>query len=198
MHRSVILAALASLATSSLAAVAGHALLPRDNDCGKLNDVPLSPDPGHSTYTFILDPSVKDVITNLTQTSGSTFNMIQVDQYCNKFNGDGGYEAHNFGYTNITGFGPDSKYTVTTPKCDDGESRSPLSFAVFLCTGNGENCQGTPFWAACGLQGTPGGFRPICPVTEPSGGNPKAVAVNDPTAWSCQVCTTIRTCQFAG
>ncbi|KAK2036828.1 hypothetical protein LZ31DRAFT_482704 [Colletotrichum somersetense] len=192
MYCSATLVALASLASGSLAGLAGHELLPRDGDCGSLNNIPLSPDPSHSSYTFFLDPSVQQVINNFTQSSGMTFNTILVDQYC-------GYEAHNKGFANITGFGPGSKYTVVTDKCEDGDSRSPLSYTVGLCLGDGTDCSRSFPWAECGIPGIADNYRGFCAVTEPDGGNPKAVSLTDPTAWSCRVCTTSgRYCSWGG
>ncbi|KAK2032987.1 hypothetical protein LX32DRAFT_670689 [Colletotrichum zoysiae] len=189
MHYSVTLMAFASLALGLPAGLTGYKLLPRDGECGSLNKIPLSPDPSHSSYTFTLDPSVQQVVSNNTQ-NGMSFNTIWVDQYCNKFGGDGGYEAHNKGFTNITEFGPDSKYDVATDKCEDGESRSPLSYTIGLCHGDGTECTTNSPWAQCGTPGIAGDYRAFCAVTEPDGGNPKAISLTDPTAWSCEVCTT--------
>ncbi|WDK23763.1 hypothetical protein CGRA01v4_15055 [Colletotrichum graminicola] len=100
----------------------------------------------------------------------------------------GGYESNNWGWANITQFGPGAEYTITTDKCEDGNSRSPLSYSVSLCVGDGTECNSTNPWAVCGAPGASDNFRPFCAVTEPLGGNPKAVALNDTTAWSCQVC----------
>ncbi|KAK1594605.1 uncharacterized protein LY79DRAFT_549184 [Colletotrichum navitas] len=197
MHRSAISVALAYLATGSLAAVAGRQLLPRDNDCGGLSNVPLSSDPEHSSYTFFFDPSVKQVVDDLNKSSGSTFNTVLVNQYCNKLNGNG-YESHNVAFTNITQFGPDSKYTVATDKCEEGESRSPQGYYVNLCVGDGTQCTKNYPWAVCGTPGVAGDTRLFCPAAEPSGGNPKAVSLDDPTAWNCKLCTTIsKYCQWS-
>ncbi|KAK2057204.1 hypothetical protein LY76DRAFT_627232 [Colletotrichum caudatum] len=198
MHRSFILAALASIATGSLAAVAGRKVIPRADNCGTLNNVPLSPDPDHSSYTFFFDPSVQQVLENFTQSSGKTINTVRVDQYCDVFDGSGGYLSDNFGFANITQFGSDSKYTISTDKCEDGSSRSPLSYRIDLCIGDGTQCSTNNPWVVCGTPGADGGYRPICAVTEPSGGNPKAVSVNDPTAWSCKVCSgSSRYCEWS-
>ncbi|KAK2007743.1 hypothetical protein LZ32DRAFT_541461 [Colletotrichum eremochloae] len=195
MYRSAILTALASLATSSLAvAVPGHELLPRDKNCGNLNNVPLSSDPNKSSYTFQLDPSVQDVITNATSTLGVTFNTVQVDQSCNSFDGN------NFGAASVAGFGPNSLYTLTTDKCEDGGSRSPLAYSVTLCAGDGTQCtSGTPS-LICGTAGSAEtDTRVFCAVTEASGGNPKAVALTDPEPWTCRVCTSRKAlCSFPG
>ncbi|KAK1957277.1 hypothetical protein LY78DRAFT_592684 [Colletotrichum sublineola] len=190
MYRSVILTALASVATSSLAAaVSGRELLPRDKDCGNLTNVPLSPDPDHSTYSFQLDPSVQDLITNASQTIGVTFNMVQVHQFCNSFDGSG--LTDNFGAVSVAGFGPSSTYTVKTDRCEAGGSRSPLAYRVTLCLGNGSQCSGSIPSLVCGTVGSHDSFtRLFCAVPEASGGNPKAVALSDPTPWSCSICKT--------
>ncbi|KAK2038858.1 hypothetical protein LZ31DRAFT_477862 [Colletotrichum somersetense] len=197
MHPSARLAVLASLATGSVAAaVAGHQLLPRDKDCGTLTDVPLSSDPDHSSYSFILDPSVKDVIANATTSLGVTFNNIQVHQTCNKFDG---FLTSNFGMVNVAGFGQDSPYTVQTDKCEKDESRSPLAYSILLCVGDGIGCAQSQPSLICGTAGVDGSStRGFCAVTESGGGNPKAVNLTDPTAWSCQVCDRAhRFCSFS-
>ncbi|KAK1990228.1 hypothetical protein LX36DRAFT_664421 [Colletotrichum falcatum] len=197
MHRPAALVALASLATGSLAAVAGLKLDTRDSSGCLYSNVPLSSDPDHSSYTFVLDPSVKDVIANYTQTAGKTFNTIQVQQYCDVFSGKGGYASWNNGFATIGEFGQDAKYTVLTDKCENGESRSPLSYTLYLCIGDGTQCNTYDPWVVCGTPGITGGQRDFCAVTEPSGGNPKAVNLTDPALWSCQVCqTSTRSCSW--
>ncbi|WDK11003.1 hypothetical protein CGRA01v4_02282 [Colletotrichum graminicola] len=75
-------------------------------------------------------------------------------------------------------------------KCENGDSRSPLGYSTNLCISNGAQCTSSRAWAVCGTPGVDGDTRPFGPVTEPSGGNPKAVSPSGPTAWSCEVCTT--------
>ncbi|KAK2047259.1 hypothetical protein LZ31DRAFT_611065 [Colletotrichum somersetense] len=188
MHRSAILAALASLTAGSLAAtVAARAPLPRDNrDCSILDKVPLSSDPNHSEYTFQLDPSVKDQIATATETLGVTFNTIQVDQTCDNIDDA---RRHNFGGVNITGFGPDTIYTVQTDRCENGKDRSPLFYSITLCVGDGTACSSLDPTLVCGsrVPGEPA-TRPFCAVAENEGGNPKAVNLTDPMPWSCRIC----------
>ncbi|KAK2037273.1 hypothetical protein LZ31DRAFT_589042 [Colletotrichum somersetense] len=189
MHRSIILpiiTSLTSLVTGSHAAV--PKLSPR-NDCGNLTDVPLSPDPDHSTFTFVLDPSVQDLInaTNTAEVNSSSpslffFKLITLL----------GYLTWNFGHAQIGQFGPNAPYTITTDRCQKGDSRSPISYYVRICGGDGTSCtaQGPASMIECGPRDSTSG-RNLCPVSD-SRGNPKAISLNDPTPWTCNVCAGVR------
>ncbi|KAK2023892.1 hypothetical protein LX32DRAFT_686175 [Colletotrichum zoysiae] len=121
MHRPTILsvaAGLTLLATGSLA-----------QSCN-LTNVPLSPDPDHSTFTFVLDPSVENFI-NTTNTAGININTVEVSQLCDQ-GPNGGFKTINFGYSQITGFGPDHAYTITTDRCQKGDSTWPVAYVGYV------------------------------------------------------------------
>ncbi|KAK1975460.1 hypothetical protein LZ30DRAFT_668561 [Colletotrichum cereale] len=181
MHRSIILsiaAGLTSLANASPAAV--HRILSRA-DCGNLINVPLSPDPDHSTYTFILDQSLQDYI-NATDPS---LNTIQLVQTCDA--PDGGYQTGNNAYAKIDQFGPGSPYTITVDRCEKEHSRSPVGYRIGICSGDGTSCQSglSSTDTGCGITEKRISNRSVCPVSD-SGVIPKAISLNDPTAWSCK------------
>ncbi|KAK1974682.1 hypothetical protein LZ30DRAFT_739786 [Colletotrichum cereale] len=190
MHRSTILstaAGLASLATGSLAAV--HRLSPRA-DCGNFTNVPLSPDPDHSSYTFLLDQSVQEFI-SATNTAAFTLNTIMLIQTCNSAP-DGHDLTRNKAYGLINQFGPENPYTISTDRCEKEHSRSPIGYSVSLCEGDGTSCSGESSAPSivCGPTDPDMTYRIVCPAD--SAAVPKAISLNDPTPWTCQICNKQR------
>ncbi|KAK2009309.1 hypothetical protein LZ32DRAFT_426137 [Colletotrichum eremochloae] len=186
MHWSIVpLIALTILATRSFAII-----IPRNpyHSCGDLPNVPLSPDPEHSTFNFILDPSVQAFIKE-TNTAAFTLNTVHLYQVCAPTWTDY-YPTTNEGYAPIDKFGPQNPYIITTDRCEKGYSRSPDGYVVTLCAGNGTSC--TKDSPAPPIQCTPwyniSTGRPFCPVSEPDGGNAKAVSLTDPLPWKCEIC----------
>ncbi|KAK2025046.1 hypothetical protein LX32DRAFT_675648 [Colletotrichum zoysiae] len=187
MHRSIIVPVAAGLISlvfgSPLTEV--HQLL-RRRDCGNLTNVPLSPDPNHSTYTIVLDPSVESFI-NSTSTA---LNTIEVTQWCDKPN-VAGHLSWNYGYAKINKFGAQNPYTITTDRCERWHSRTPMYYYVRICGGDGLSCDIDSL-----APRTKGGLRDngvkgrfVCPVDDGEG-SPKAIALNDPLPWIFKVCTT--------
>ncbi|KAK1962097.1 hypothetical protein LY78DRAFT_587368 [Colletotrichum sublineola] len=146
-----------------------------------LTNVPLSPDPNHSTFTFVLDQSVEGFI-NATNTATIDINTVEVSQLC--------YKTINFGYAHITGFGPQQAYTITTDRCQKGDSTWPVAYVVRVCVGDGSSCElisDTAPKVVCGPQDDDVLGRSTCPVLY-NGGNPKAISLNDTVPWVCRIC----------
>ncbi|KAK1990038.1 hypothetical protein LX36DRAFT_621334 [Colletotrichum falcatum] len=180
MHWSIIFSVgLTSLATSSFATI-----FPRDDYpyCGSRKNVPLSPNPEHSTYNFTLDPSVQDFI-NATNPAINTVHLYQ------------NYATRNEGYAPISKFGPQNPYIVSTDRCENGDSRSPDGYYVTLCVGNGTSCaQNSAPAVVCTPYDDQSRGREFCPDMSDPRGNPKAVSLIDTTPWTCRVCTADSYC----
>ncbi|KAK1979260.1 hypothetical protein LZ30DRAFT_185810 [Colletotrichum cereale] len=195
MHRPQlfsIAAVLNLLPASSLASVhrlRADAISTRDTSCGNLTNVPLSSDPDHSTYTFILDPSVEDFVKS-TSTSTANLNTLQLMQICdNPKNDIDDVRTMNFAFAKLDKFGPQTPYIMATDRCENGDSRQPVMYQVKLCAGadDGSSClDPSPVDIACGPSDQDNdviGARSLCPVSET-----KAINLTDPTPWVCRVC----------